>query len=237
MKRRNFLVAVILAIIYPLISKAASILDFFKAGKKKSPLPPEGKFTPVKELYIVDIKGVPKEAKKIKENPSKYRLKIYGNVENPLEITLDELKSMPYDIRDVILECVSNPPGGTQIGRIRVKGVKLSYLLDKAGIKKGSIDVVFKALDGYHTSVELEYVKQYEPLVVYAINHDEDGKILDDLTLDHGYPVRIICPEKWGYKSAKWVNKIKVVNYDYKGYWESQGWSDRARYKIDYFDL
>ena len=237
MKRRKVLKGIVLGFLYPYISKAASILDFFKAPKKKSPLPPEGKFTPVKELFIVDIKGAPEEAKKLKQNPSKYRLKIYGNVENPLTLSLEELKNMPYDIRDVILECVSNPPGGTQIGRIRVKGVKLSYLLEKAGVKEGSIDVVFKCMDGYHTSVELEYVKKYEPLVVYAINHDEDGKILDELTIDHGYPIRIICPEKWGYKSAKWVNKIKVVKSDYKGYWESQGWSDRARYKVDYFDL
>ncbi len=236
-KRRAFISFLIATVLTPLISKAASILDIFRAGKKKSPLPPEGKFTPVKSLYIVDIKGVPKAAKKIKKSPEKFRLKIYGNVEEPFEISLDELKKMPYEIKDVILECVSNPPGGNQIGRIKVKGVRLSYLLEKAKMKKDSVDVVFKCLDGYHTSVEVDYVKEFEPLVVYEINHDEDGKVLGELTLDHGYPVRIICPEKWGYKSAKWVNKIKVVKYDYKGYWESQGWSDRARYKVDYFDL
>ncbi len=236
-KRRKFLAFILSVVLVPVLSKAASLLDIFRAAKKKSPLPPEGKFTPVKSLYIVDIKGVPEEAKKIKKNPEKFKLKIYGNVEKTLELSLKELMEMPYDIRDVILECVSNPPGGNQIGRIRVKGVKLSYLLEKAGMKEGSVDVVFRCLDGYHTSVEVKYIKEFEPLVVYAINHDEDGKILKELTLDHGYPVRIICPEKWGYKSAKWVNKIKVVKYDYKGYWESQGWSDRARYKVDYFDL
>jgi DMSO/TMAO reductase YedYZ molybdopterin-dependent catalytic subunit len=46
-----------------------------------------------------------------------------------------------------------------------------------------------------------------------------------------------VCPEKWGYKSAKWIKEIEVVSHNYKGYWEKQGWSNRAIRGKDYFDI
>jgi hypothetical protein len=43
-----------------------------------------------------------------------------------------------------------------------------------------------------------------------------------------GYPAKLVVPEQWGYKWAKWVTNIEVVDHDYKGYWESRGWDDAA---------
>ncbi len=231
MNKREFIKALFVLLSFPLVSKAG-ILDFYK--KRKESLPPEAVFTPAEELFIVDIKGTPESVKKL--DISKYRLKIKGNIENPVSLSFDEIKSLPSTIHQQVFECVSNPPGGSKIGRIKVKGVSFRDLFKLVKPKDGTVDIIFRCFDDYSTSVSYDYALKENPILVYAINYDKEGKILKDLPLDHGYPVRIICPDKWGYKSAKWVKEIVFVKYDYKGYWESRGWSDRAKYKIDFVD-
>jgi hypothetical protein len=44
--------------------------------------------------------------------------------------------------------------------------------------------------------------------------------------MKHGYPLRAIVPGIYGMKHVKWLSKIELVNYDFKGYWEKRGWSD-----------
>jgi DMSO/TMAO reductase YedYZ molybdopterin-dependent catalytic subunit len=149
---------------------------------------------------------------------------------------MKEIKSLPFTIHQQIFECVSNPPGGNKIGRIKVKGVSFKDIFKIVKPKSRTVDIVFRCFDNYSTSVSYEYALKENPILAYSINYDKKGKILKDLPLDHGYPLRIICPNKWGYKSAKWLKEIVFVKYDYKGYWESRGWSDRAKYKIDYVD-
>ncbi len=226
MRRRDFLIASLGAFF-----QWAGLLDLFR----KAPLPKEGSFTPVEDLYVVDIRGTPGRARDVERSPSTYGLRVYGYTEKDLLLTLDRIRAMPSERRDVILECVDNPRG-RRVGRIRVKGVRLSHILRMAGMREGAVDVVFRAMDGYHTSLDTGYILQHQPLLVYAINYDERGETIGDLPLDHGYPIRVISPGKWGYKSPKWVEEIEVVNYDYRGYWEEKGWSDRGRYKVDYLE-
>lgn len=231
MKRRELLKILGSSFFLPNLS-FAGVLDYFKKSKEK--LPPEGKYTPEEKLYIVDIKGVPQEVKNL--NIKNYRLKIHGKVSKPLLLSFDEMKSLKSVEKEVILECVSNIRGD-KIGKIKVKGVLLEDILKMANPEKNAKEVVFKSFDNYHTSVEIDYIKTYQPILVYSINQDEDGKIMKNLSLDHGFPLRVICPEKWGYKSAKWIKEIEIVDYDYKGYWEKSGWSDRALRRVDYFDV
>lgn len=208
-----------------------SFLDIFKRGK--SSLPPAGKYTPIDKLFIVDVKGVPESVKSLKL--SDYHLRVYGKVRNPSTFSYEDLKSIPAVKKEVILECVSNLKAD-KIGRVLVEGVDLNYILDRVSILPQAKEVVFRSFDGYHTSVDLDYIKEFKPVIVYHINYDEDGKTVGKLPLDHGYPLRVICPEKWGYKSAKWIKEIEIVDYDYKGYWEKAGWNDRASRGVDYFD-
>lgn len=229
MKRRAFITGLLSAVFVD--RSFGALLDVFKKGT--SALPPAGKYTPVDKLFVVDIKGVPEAVKNLKL--SDYRLKVHGKVKNPSVFSYEDLKSFPSVKKEVILECVSNSKGD-KIGRVLVEGVDLSYMLEKVGALPQAKEVVFRSFDGYHTSIEIPYIREFRPVIAYHINHDEDGKLMERLTPDHGYPVRVICPEKWGYKSAKWLKEIEVVDYDYKGYWEKTGWNDRALRGVDYFD-
>ena len=49
-----------------------------------------------------------------------------------------------------------------------------------------------------------------------------------DLPREHGFPLRLVAPGKYGYKWAKWITRIELVDYDEKGYWESRGYPDEA---------
>lgn len=229
MKRRVFLAGLLTGLFVD--RSFGTFLDVFR--KKASSLPPAGKYTPVDRLFVVDVKGVPEVVKNLKL--SEYSLKVYGKVKNPTVLSYDELKNFPSVKKEVILECVSNSKGD-KIGKVLVEGVDLNHLLEKVGVLPQSKEVVFRSFDGYHTSVEMSYISEFKPVIAYHINHDEDGKVLRGIPLDHGYPVRVLCPEKWGYKSVKWLKEIEIVDYDYKGYWEKTGWNDRALRGVDYFD-
>ncbi len=225
MNRRNLIKILTLGLF---VDKSfGGILDAFKKYKTVN----LDVYTPQDSLFIVDIKGVPSEVKNLND----YKLKIYGEIKNIMELSINDIKTLPYIKKDIILECVSNTRGD-KIGKIKVQGVSLNYILKKAGLKSTAKKVVFRAFDGYHTSIEISYIEKFDPIITYYINVDEGGQVLKELSLDHGYPLRVLCPEKWGYKSVKWLKEIEVVSYNYKGYWEKQGWSDRAIKGVDYFE-
>ncbi|MEE8325126.1 MAG: molybdopterin-dependent oxidoreductase, partial [Candidatus Humimicrobiaceae bacterium] len=74
---------------------------------------------------------------------------------------------------------------------------------------------------GYSTSITLDEAMEEGVIIAYEMN----GEALTD---EHGFPVRMVVPEKYGMKWPKWINTIEFVDYDYRGYWEQRGWSDYA---------
>jgi hypothetical protein len=94
-------------------------------------------------------------------------------------------------------------------------------LLQRARPKANAYDVVLTSVDGYNDSFQIAKAMEPETLLVYLMN----GKTLPQ---DHGYPVRALVPNIYGMKNVKWLRSIDVVAYDFKGYWQQQGWSDGA---------
>lgn len=116
---------------------------------------------------------------------------------------------------------VKNPIGGSSIGNAIWTGVPLKVVLEKAGIKENVIKVIFYCEDGYSTAIKIEEALKDDAILAYKMN----GK---PLAPEHGYPLRVVVPGKYGMKWAKWINKIELTDKDYKGYWEVQEWSDYA---------
>ncbi len=119
------------------------------------------------------------------------------------------------------LECYDNVPGGNLIGTALWTGVKVRTILEMAHVKDRAVKVLFHTADGYSTSHRIEYVMRDDVILAFKMNGVE-------LPVEHGYPVRLVAPGKYGYKWAKWIVRIEVVDYDKKGYWESRGYSDEA---------
>jgi hypothetical protein len=150
-----------------------------------------------------------------------WNMKVYGHVERTMSLTYQDLKSRPSSTVYAVLETISNPPGGGLIGNVLLTGTPLKLLLEEAGLQEDAREVVFRCADNYSTSITIDEALSDNVLLAYRLNGRE-------LAVRHGYPVRAAVPGKYGMKWAKWITEIEVVDYDYKGYWERQGWSDYA---------
>jgi DMSO/TMAO reductase YedYZ molybdopterin-dependent catalytic subunit len=167
-----------------------------------------------------------------------HQLTIGGAVRNPYSVGLEELRAMPARTRVATLECAGNsrvflspPANGVQwklgaVGTARWTGVPLSALLDRAGISDEACEVVFEGMDQgmpkeepvppdeirYERSIAISKVG--DVLVAYAMNGE-------DLSPDHGYPLRALVPGHYGMASVKWLTAIHVVTSPFQGYFQT----------------
>jgi DMSO/TMAO reductase YedYZ molybdopterin-dependent catalytic subunit len=154
-----------------------------------------------------------------------WTLRVTGLIDNPLELTYEELKSLPSMEEYATLECVSNKVGGDLISTALWKGVSLKSVLGMAQVKPEATYVVFRCFDGYDVGIPLEKGLEETTLLAYEMNRAT-------LPTNHGFPVRAIVPGIYGMMNAKWVTEIELVNSVYEGFWQRKGWSNDAKYKI-----
>lgn len=176
-----------------------------------SPTPPSGPpITPNDHFFTVSFDGTPEV------NISGYRLAVYGLVDHQLNLSYQDVLAMNSSTEKETIRCVTGP-SGTAVW----DGVRLGAVLERAGISSGAQKVIFYGLDGYSTSLKVSDAIRSEVIIAYGMNNES-------LPPDQGYPLRMVVPGEWGYKWAKWVYAIEVVDYDYRGYWEGRGWADDA---------
>lgn len=143
-----------------------------------------------------------------------------GLVEQPRAFTYAEILALPKTVADARLTSVS---GWTVKGKWG--GVRLSDLFTRVDPKTEASHVQFTSYrEIYTTTIPLEVAKQKRTLLAYEFA----GEPLEP---DYGGPVRIFCPYLWGYKSAKSVVRITLVDRPIPGYWEVRGYPDAAQIK------
>ena len=150
-----------------------------------------------------------------------WKLSVKGLVESPLELTLDDIKKEEKISFLDLLECISNKPNGELMGSAGFAGVPLKKILEKAKLRENAKNIVFRCRDGYSTALPASFALQEEVILAYEMN----GK---SLSKEHGFPLRLIAPGKYGMKNPKWIDEIEVVEHEYLGYWEQRGWSNVA---------
>jgi DMSO/TMAO reductase YedYZ molybdopterin-dependent catalytic subunit len=150
-----------------------------------------------------------------------WRLDILGEVESPFSLTYDQLLDLEAVEQLHTLECISNNVGGDLISTALWTGVPLRDLLNRARVKPSAYDVVFTSVDGYTDSIRIAKAMEERTLVAYLMNGET-------VPQDHGYPARMLVPDIYGMKNVKWIRSIEVKNYDFFGYWQTNGWSDSA---------
>jgi DMSO/TMAO reductase YedYZ molybdopterin-dependent catalytic subunit len=191
------------------------------AGAVVMPVPgtrPE--FTPLENHYRVDADT---RAPVIDEH--RWRLKIGGLVDHPLELTLDDLRREEPLHQFVTLSCISNPIGGDLIGTTRWTGVSLQHLLRRFQLQPGATHVRIRSADGFFEVVPLHTIEN-DPRVM--LTYMWDGVAL--LT-EHGFPLRIYIPDVYGMKQPKWIEAIDVTDRWEPGYWVVRGWDRDGRMK------
>ncbi len=157
----------------------------------------------------------------VKVDQATWRLRIFGNVEKELELSLAEIQQMPVVREMRTLECISNPVGGDLISNAVWEGVRMAELLDLAGVKPDTTELVFRGADDYHTSIPLELARDERSVLAYRMNDEP-------LPSEHGAPLRALWPGRYGMKQPKWIVSIEAITGQYLGYWEQKGWSNEA---------
>lgn len=149
------------------------------------------------------------------KDATNYELRIGGLVDRPATYTLTDLRALPQTrvVHDVL--CTD----GWRVEKTPFTGVKLSHLLDAAGVRGKGKAVRFTCFDGaYSESLTLEQARRADVLIALTM---QDKPI----THAHGGPVRLYVAPMYFYKSAKWLSGISVTDTVIPGFWEERGYA------------
>jgi DMSO/TMAO reductase YedYZ molybdopterin-dependent catalytic subunit len=179
--------------------------------------------TPNADFYRIDTAlSVPRI------DPTTWRLKITGMVENEVEIDFAELLALPLEESTTTLACVSNYVGGDLIGNAVWLGYPIRELLKRAKPARNADMVLSTSQDGFTAGTPIEALTDGRNAILAV------GMNGEPLPLEHGYPVRMVVPGLYGYVSAtKWVVELKLTRFDQEqGYWTPRGWSELGPVKL-----
>jgi DMSO/TMAO reductase YedYZ molybdopterin-dependent catalytic subunit len=147
-------------------------------------------------------------------SPDAYRLEVSGLVQRPLTLTLTDLQTMPSVSFVKDFQCVT----GWRVPGVHWQGVRLSDILDAAGVQSSAVALTFDSYDGVDTeSLTLEQARLPDVIIAYSM-------LGGPISTAHGGPVRLYVAPMFGYKSLKWLSAIRIVDSVQPGYWERNGY-------------
>jgi len=143
-------------------------------------------------------------------DPATWRLKIGGMVDQPQEMSYDQLRALPQESQVSDFHCVT----GWTVNGVRWRGVRFKDLLAAAGPQSGA-----HALELVSAEVPyIDYLTLGQAMLPDAmLAWEMDG---GPLPQEHGAPVRVVIPEMYGYKNVKWLAEINLVREPGVGFWE-----------------
>ena len=150
-------------------------------------------------------------------DPKTWDLKVFGRVQRPLQWTLDEFKDLPRVRVHSDIHCVTRWSRYDNLW----EGVAAREVLGRAVPAPDATFAVIHAEQGFTTNLPLVELMQDD--VLLADRHDGH-----ELTAEHGWPVRLVVPRRYFWKSAKWVRGIELVAADRPGFWEQNGYHNDA---------
>lgn len=160
-------------------------------------------------LYTLSFWGVPPI------DDRQFQLRVHGKVGRYLSLSLPDLQALTDTDREVVLDCV----GGTR-NVVRMRGVSVGQILEAVEPDPAARTAIFRCADGYREAALLPDLLDRDAFLAFAVN--------DEGIPEMGYPLRLAFPGKYGYKWAKWITEIEVVEDSSHGTWESIGLPDRG---------
>jgi DMSO/TMAO reductase YedYZ molybdopterin-dependent catalytic subunit len=150
-------------------------------------------------------------------DPVAYRFKVWGGVEEPFELTWDELQALSRTQLRTDIHCVTTWSRYDNDW----EGIHIREILQRAQPKESARFVMAHSFTGYTTNLPLSALDDDD--VMIALSHDGAP-----LAPEHGGPVRLLVPKLYFYKSAKWLNGLEFMEKDRPGFWEVRGYSNSA---------
>ena len=161
---------------------------------------------------IPDMGGTPGTA-----TVANWSLRIRGEVERPLVLSYDELLNLDQVHIICDIHCVT----GWTLLDSSWNGVRLTTIMDRVRPRKSGGFIIFEAAGGYTSNVPISETRKENAILAHSFFGEK-------LQQAHGAPVRVVIPDRYFYKSAKWIGAVKVTSRDEPGFWESQGFSNSA---------
>lgn len=145
---------------------------------------------------------------------AKWDFTVSGLVEKPVRLTWEEFNRLPQKVVVADMHCV------TRWSRFdnRWEGVAVTDVLALAKVKPEARFAVIHAEQDYTANLPLDDLMR--PAALFAFRHDGEP-----LTAEHGYPVRLVVPHLYAWKSVKWVRGIELLSKDEPGFWEQNGYN------------
>ncbi len=146
-------------------------------------------------------------------DPERWDFRVSGLVEDPLRLTWSEFSALPRVSVTRDFHCV------TRWSRFdnRWEGVSFREILRRVRLRLGAAFVLVHAEQGFTANVPLADLDRED--VLFATHHDGQP-----LTADHGYPLRLVVPHLYAWKSVKWVRALEFLDRDQPGFWEQNGY-------------
>ena len=152
-----------------------------------------------------------------KTNLATWDLRVFGLVGAPFTLTWDQFKALPRKSITVDIHCV------TRWSKLDTawEGVSIQAVLELAQLQPATTHVIAHGEQGYTTNMPLSVL-------------DDDDVLLADtfggepLELEHGYPLRLLVPKRYFWKSAKWLRGLEFLDHDVAGFWERYGYHNDA---------
>src|SRR4029450_5282616 len=148
--------------------------------------------------------------------------KVFGEVEEPVTLSYEELKALPQTEITTDIHCV------TRWSRFDTsfRGVHWGELAKLVRPKTNARFVVAHAEQGSPANLPLEALTADNALVAW----EADG---EELTPEHGWPLRLVVPSRYFWKSAKWLRGLELLNHDEPGFWERYGYHNEADFWLE----
>jgi DMSO/TMAO reductase YedYZ molybdopterin-dependent catalytic subunit len=159
-------------------------------------------------LHFADVPAVPL---------SSFRLRVWGAVARPAEWTWTEVQALGATRRRTDFHCVTTWSTYDNDW----EGVMFRDVAAAVGPLPTARHVLAHAHDGYTTNVPLKTLFEEGGMLVWGWNGAP-------LTAEHGGPLRLLVPDLYAWKSAKWLSGLEILEADARGYWEERGYHNRA---------
>jgi DMSO/TMAO reductase YedYZ molybdopterin-dependent catalytic subunit len=178
--------------------------------------------TPNDEFYRIDTALITPAV-----DAETWSLRVHGMVDRDVTLTFAQLVELPLVERYVTIACVSNEVGGDLVGNALWTGIRLTDVLDLAGVQPGATQIVPRSVDGWAAGFPTEWVtdpgRPRDALIAVRMNGEP-------LPAAHGFPARLIVPGLYGYVSAtKWLKEIELTTWEaFDSYWVPRGWAKEA---------
>ena len=150
-------------------------------------------------------------------NLATWDFRVWGEVDAPFTLTWEQFKALPRKTVSTDIHCV------TRWSKLDTtwEGVPIQAVLEMAGVRAKATHAISHAEQGYTANLPLSILDDDDVLLADTF----DGEPLEP---EHGYPLRLLVPKRYFWKSSKWVRGLEFLDHDQLGFWERYGYNNDA---------